>query len=403
MTKQTRTTDTRPVRACTLPVAEVVGRSWEEFNAALVPCFRLSTDLANWAVHHLFRLDSPGVKDVPDAVRKCYLYGAASKDFPGWKERTANATSSAQCVFRAVERKYKQTRFDVLFRHDSSLLTYRYPFPFPFHNRDWVPSYDAGGFPVVSVPLPGLGRVSLRLKRRADFGRQLAMFKQLHDGVAKRGEAALYRDRKGNLLLKLVGRFPVRERAEKTNAAFVHTDPNAVLVVEVNGHPVSVTNGDHIRRHVAKHKTMLQRTREDKKRELRMDRRQRANLTKYVDDRCGKQNDRLKTYVYQVAAQVARMCERQGVGLVAFDDRNREFVPEGFPWHALKERLRQLVVGEMGCEWIDGEFSHLKDEGEKEQWLAKARAVLSAARKVSAHKSRPRGKSHPVVSTTRAT
>lgn len=387
------------IRAVTLPVECPVDETWDNLNDALKAAWSLSTDLANWAVHRLFRADSPGA--AKSDVGKVYLYGDAAGQFPAWAARVEGVASSAQCVLRGVQTKYLQDRFAIMVRRESSLLTYRYPFPFPVHNAVWSAFFAKGNWPgdapVVELPLPVLGRVKLRLKRGPEFGRQLAQFRQLIDGAAKRGEAAIYRDRKGHLLVKLVGRFPRRERGECTNVAFVHTDPNALLVVEVNGRAANVTNADHIKREIAKHKTMLQRTREDKKREVRMDRRHRANLNKHVEARCVKQNDRLDTYVKQVAAQVAKMCDRRRVGLVCYDDANKAFVPDGFPWHALKTRLSQLCVGEMGCEWIDGQFAHISDEKERAEWLSRVKATALAGKRAVAHTQR-KG-SHPKVST----
>jgi hypothetical protein len=399
------------VHTVTVPVGSPIGCEWAELNAALTQCWRLSTYAANWCVQQLYRRDTVGVEKTPGAVKPrgknnpggYYSYGEYLKAHPTADADWRGAKQSLNICLRYAERKYRDCRWNVMVRHEQNLLTVRYPFPYPVDADGWTPSYDDGGFPVVTLSLPGLGRVALRLKRRADFGLQLAMFKQLHDGTAKKGEAALYRNRKGDLLLKLVGHFPRGERGPAANVAFVHTDPNAMLVVEINGRAANVTNADHIRRHIARHKTMLQRTGEDKKRELRMDSRQRKNLEKHVGDRCEKQRNRMDTYVKQVAAQVAKMCDRQGVGTVAYDDTNTAFMPDGFPWHALKTRLRQLLEGEGSCGWIDGQFAHLNEEGGKEEWLRQAQATLSAARKVSAHKSRPRGKSHPAVSTTRET
>lgn len=393
------------VRAVTLPVAEPVGRSWDELDAALKGCFRLSTDLANWCVHRLYALDVPGQAKEPPAVLKWYGYGDAGEHYPAWGE-WSGAMASAQCVIRAVHRKYRQVRFGVMVRHAQHLLTYRHPYPFPVHNQNWKVSYDGGGFPVVTLPLPGLGAVTLRLKRRADFGRQLAMFRRLHDGAAKKGEAALCRDRKGNLLVKLVGRFPRRDRGEATNTCFLHTDPNALLVAEVNGRSVTVTNADHLRRAhavirglAARHRAFLDRAADDKKREVRMDRVLRSQLNDAVDARCAKQRRRVDTAVKQIAAQVARFCERQRVGLVAYDDSVRSFLPDGFAWHMLKERMRTLFVGEMGGEWVDGEFLNL-DEKERGEWLKRARATATAGRRALAHRNREG--SHPKVSTCRA-
>jgi hypothetical protein len=399
------------IRCITLPVAEPIGSSWEALNAALKGSFRLSTDLANWAVHRLYGLDMPGQAKLPATITEWYGYGDAGLHFPAWGD-WAGAMSSAQCVLRGVHRKYKQDRFGFMVRGDR-ILNFRYPYPFPVHNKDWKAGYADGGFPQVELPLPGIGRVTIRLKRRADFGRQLAGFRDLVEGAAKKGEAALYRNGKGDLLLKLVGHFPKRDRGKPLNVAYVSADPAALLVVEVNGHKANVTNGDHIRREFARtrsmigrHKAFLERARQDKKREVRMDRRQRASLNKFVADRCDKQNARVQTFAKQVAAQVARMCERKGVGVVCYDDAATGFMPD-FPWHALKTRIHQIVVGEMGCDWIakdsDGMdvgrwkngFTTLADPKEKDEWLRLAKAATTAGKRQLA--SRRRTSSHPKV------
>lgn len=447
------------VRAVTLPVAVPLGAdpaggpwTWGTFDAALLPAFRLSTDLANWCVRRLFVLDDPASARTPDAVKKWYGYKDAGEAFPaiaGW----AGAMASLNIVTRTVQRKYIQERFRVMVRHESNLLTYRFPQPFPVHNANWKTDYADGGFPTVRLALPGVGQVELRLKRRADFGRQLAMFKALHEGTAKKGEAALYRDRKGVLLLKLVGHFP-RTRGlnalppsadpmptlpdaevggrvtpealaaempegagsagetpslvrgvgvqDRGNVCFLHTDPNALLVAEINGRSVTVTNGDHLKRAHAviretadRHRRFLQRVSEDKKREVRMDRGQRDNLNKKVADRCSKQHARIDTAVKQIAAQVARFLERQRVGLVAYDDAVKTFLPDGFQWFALETRLKQLFEGEMGGEWVSERFMHLNTDEERQEWLKRARHTATAGTRAVAHKRR--SGSHPKV------
>jgi hypothetical protein len=408
------------IRAVTIPVATPADMTWAELDSLLTPALRLSTDLANWSVHTLFRLDSPGEPALPDTVKSAYLYGLAKASFPDWSERVELVASSAQCVLRAVQRKYVQDRYAIMFRCDQSLLTYRFPYPFPVHNRDWSvgmelrsekigarvhcpdESFEKNVAPVFTCNLPGRAGVRLRLRQGREFGRQLAMVRQLIDGTAKKGEAALYRDRKGKLLVKMVGHFPRRERGEATNVCFLHTDPNALLVAEINGRSVTVTNGDHLKRAHAiirevndRHRRFIQRVGEDKKREVRMDRRQRANLNDKVEDRCRKQRARLDTAVKQIAAQVSRFLERQRVGLVAYDDAIKNFLPEGFQWHALKTRLTQLFVGEMGGEWIDGQFAHLKDQQEKDEWLSRARNTALAGKRAVAHLNR--SGSHPGV------
>lgn len=434
------------VRAVTLPVAVPLGDdptgspwTWETFNAALKAAFRLSTDLANWAQGELARRDvrrSPEMESLPRFdpagvygtvprrfARKAKggkrpakagdpmtgsLYDLFNRECP-FRDRFEFAAATAQLILRKVETDWKEHsdhgRYAVIWRGDSRAMFLRYPQPFPVHNANWKTEYADGDFPTVRLALPGVGQVELRLKRRADFGRQLAMFKALHDGTAKKGEAALYRDRKG-VLLKLVGHFPRRERTEADNVCFLHTDPNALLVAEINGRSVTVTNGDHLKRAHAviretadRHRRFLRRVSEDKKREVRMDPRQRDNVNKKVEDRCGKQRARIDTAIKQIAAQVARFLERQRVGLVAYDDAVKSFLPDGFAWHTLKSRLAQLFVGEMGGEWVDGQFTHLTDQMERQKWLERARNTATAGKRAVAHKRR--SGSHPKVTPAR--
>lgn len=403
------------LRAVTVPVAAPVDMDWKKLDGLLKPAFEFSTDLANWAVHTLFKKDAPNEHKTPDSVRLksktnvngCYLYGEASTGFPEWAERSQYATRAATCVLRTVHKKYLNDRYNMMVRHDHSLTTYKFPYPFPIHNQDWSITFDSSGSPVISVPLPSVGKVALRLKTGNEFRRQLGMLRQFVDGTAKKGEASLLRNHKGTLMVKMVGHFPVQERTDSTNVCFLHTDPNALLVAEINGRSVTVTNGDHLKRAHAviretasRHKRMLQRISEDKKREARMDREQRAALNRKVESRCNKQRNRMHTAVQQIAAQVARFCERQRVALIAYDDSIKNFLPGGFQWHALRTRMCQLFVGEMGGEWIDGQFTHLKTREEREQWLRttqmeRAEASAKALKRQAAHKQR-KG-SHPAV------
>lgn len=347
------------IRAVTLPVAAPVGRSWEELRPVLHASWRLSTGAANWCVHELFRRDTPGLAKVPDAVKqgradkgRFYAYGEAAK-LP-WFGDWAGAKQSLNICLQYAHRKYLAERFAVLVRHESRLLTVRYPYPFPVDADAWRPSYAPGGFPAVSLTLPGGERFELRLKRRADFGRQLAMFRQLHDGTAGKGEAAVYRNGKGDVLLKLVGKFPRRDPvADRVHACFLHTDPAALLVAEIDGLRPWILNADHLKRLQAAHRVYRQRMSEDLKREKRMDPRQRAAALKSLDARCEKHRHRIDTALHQLSAQVARFCQRQRVATVAYDDSVKSYMPDGFAWHRLKERVAYKLDG-MGVEFLDG-------------------------------------------------
>lgn len=336
------------VRAVTLPIWKPVDLSWNEFMVGVHRGWDTSTALANWCVQRLFRVDDILAEKTPACVKHrtkknpkgCYLYEIARKEFPKWKEATDKIAAGANCVIQAVHKKYLTDRYSIVVRKESSLLTYRYPYPFPVHNQTWDAEFDETG-PVVSFNLPGIGKVRVRLKCGKEFRRQLGLLRAVVDGVGKKGEAAIYRTRKGEVMFKVVGTFQSKpcNRSKFENACFLHTDPNAFIIAEVNGCPVSISNGDHIKVAVARHKAFLQRAGEDKKREVRMDPQQRRNLNLHVDERCVKQGNRVKTYLEQVTSQVARFCERRRVGVVVYDDSNREFIPDGFPWYNFGVRL----------------------------------------------------------------
>lgn len=360
-------------RAVTIPVAAPVGLDWKTVDRAISPTLNMAVDLANWlfveiylreprpfprdgkmppypfpAGDGLYRHAFGCTKQMKQRVKKGQNPPSEAKVMPKqdakfpqaslWRETTNVMGGSAVLVVRNVERAYKKHRFDILRRAAHDLLRQR-SFPFPFHNKHWRLELTEQG-PLFTATIPGHGPMTLRLRQGRDFARQLAMLGKIVNGTAKKGEAAIYRNHKGRLHVKIVGTFPARLPDEPPiNACFLHTDPGALLVAEVNGRKVSITNGDHIRREVAKHKTFRQRASEDKKPEVRMDRRQRANFNKVINARCRKQHDRVDTAIHQITAQVVRFCERQRVGVVVYDDHNSEFIPEGFAWYTVGERL----------------------------------------------------------------
>ena len=395
------------IRAVTLPVGVPLGRSWEEINPVLRDCWRLSTHAANWCIQQLYRRDTVGVAKTPDAVRmgkeadgRFYAYGSAKSE--PWFGDWAGAKQGLNICLKYAHRKYLAERFAVMVKGEQRLLTLRHPYPFPVDADGVKLSYADGGFPVVSLQLPGLGSVPFRLKRRADFGRQLAMFKQLHDGTAIKGEAAIYRNSKGDLLVKLVGKFPKREAVGREHVCLLHTDPAAFLVAEIDGRSPWILNADHLKRWQASHPSYRQRASEDSKREKRMDARQRAFLNQSRELRCDKHNHRLDTAVHQLTAQVARFCERQKVACVVYDDAIRDYLPE-FQWHKVQTRL-SYKLDALGIQFV---ARNSVPSEEFSEWLTNPKAVWSlalAGKRLCATKGRAKSRrSHPAVSTASAT
>lgn len=65
-------------RACELPVSAPLESSWEELRKALAVTWKRSTDVANWTVAQLFRLDDPLAEKTPDGVVQWDPYTGAS-------------------------------------------------------------------------------------------------------------------------------------------------------------------------------------------------------------------------------------------------------------------------------------------------------------------------------------
>lgn len=310
----------------------------------------MSTRLANWAMSQLYLAD--GLTAERDggrlsAMPHLYLYGLFTASYPG-RADWSGAAAAANCVLRAVTKKYAERRLDVLGRGACSLPSYRFPYPFPVHNQNWSPYYGEGNVPLVDVSLPG-DRVTLRLRGGPEMGRQLAGFREIVAG-AKRGELSLHR-RGRREMVKLVAHFPARAREAGVNTMVLTTRPDCLWEAHVEGPDGRKTyprrwQQDHVRSWVLRHDAWLRGVSEDTKREKRVPRRQRRHIDHAREDRCRKYRDRLETYCHEASKQLADFALRQGVSSVIYDDGVKEYLPH-FPWHSLKEKLA-YKLGERG-------------------------------------------------------
>lgn len=400
------------IRTCSFPIKEPIGQSWAEVNPILTNGWKLSTHAANWCIHELFKRDTVGEKKMPEAIQmgkvsepdKFYGYGLAQKE--EWFKDWENGKKSLCSVLKYAYDDYKKRRYDIMFSHKNYLLTFRYPYPLPLASQDIKVSYGEKGsgenaFPVISLCLPGQdgGRMRFRLGREPAYSRQMVMFDQLVRGTAKLGEAKIYK-KGNNTMIAITGDFPQRiiPENEWTAIAYVHTNKDCLLMCEISNYegrqPWNI-NADHLKRWQMEHKVYLQRMSEDKKRERRIDPKQKKNMEIAVELKCNKYHDRLDTGIKQVVAQVAEFCKRQKVWQLVYDDSDQSYISCGFPWHQLKtclgHKLQEIGVSEVFRETNEGESI----------WLERLRLALKTVRKVQAEKNRSPKKSHPKVSTTR--
>jgi len=334
------------VRSVAFSVAEAIGVSWQEFCQALNQSWGLSTSLANWSMCELIKHDVVRTLAMeklpplpPDRKGGIYLYGlagAAHGGYPQWAEWDG-MKSSAQCIFRAVRKKYAAVRKNIIWLHDASASRFRYPYPFPVHNDCWgIERRDRQ--PVLTVTLGGTA-FDLRLRSGREFRRQLAAFDFLAAHPDMRCELRLRRQgSKKHIMVDLVGWLPRPAVAERQHTLLVRTDPCAFWVVELEGHSPWIVNADHVQRWCGEHRAYLQRISEDTKAEMRWPRRVRHNLNKSRELRCEKWRNRLTTWIHMVTAQLVQYAQRRHVGEVIYDDSCQGYLGS-FPWHELRTKL----------------------------------------------------------------
>jgi hypothetical protein len=372
------------LRSATFAVAGPADGTWEEFRAALKECWQASTQLANWAVMTLARRDvtrRPGMDKLPP-MPKVELYRLARPD--GMEVGDAQSRS---CLFRAVEAKYRAARYEVVWRCERALPTFRYPVPYPVHNQSWEARLGDDGEALVNLRLGGR-RWTLRLRGGAEFRRQFGQHRQLVKGEALAGELAVYqvettdsahrpgvasrepgggRRAVSRVMVKLVGWFPKREARESEGTLFVRTGPDSLLSYRVDdGDEVAYRhqNSDHLRRWVAEHRRKLDRLNEDRKREKRVSKRTRMRMTEAGEAWSRKYNDRLDSHCHEVSAAIAAFAERRRVARVVLDDTDKSYVAS-FPWAKLRLYLKyKLDERRIAVEFIPPEANR-KAKGQK--------------------------------------
>lgn len=345
-------------RAIVIPIARPLDSTWEHVRELLAAAWRESTALANWTVMKLAQADvvrKPGDEKMPPmaSVNLYKLFNADPYDNRAW---WTGGTQSANAIMQGVERKYRATRFQTIWRRERALPTYRYPMPYPIDADAWHVTMDEHKQIALYVALPG-GRVSFRLRRDPGFWRQVQAVEHLIAGRAKKCECALYRVRiggnSGQVVTDTKGiRYRVMAKMTMWVPRTAHREPevdrqlrlstsaDAFWRAEIPGRSDPwVLNLDQVRRAIQAHETFRQRMSEDLKHEKRWPKRSRRRMVDALALRCEKQNNRLRTAQQQAVAMVAGLASRARVQTVVYNDSERSFV-DPFPWASLREMLR---------------------------------------------------------------
>jgi hypothetical protein len=329
--------DARSVlRAIAMPVVEPLSGSWQEFREVLTAMWGLTTRASNWMMTELYardvrRQDQTNMPPMPQV----YLYPEARILFPGLPPQSVNS------IEHAVQRKYRARRYEIIWTCASTLPTVRYPCPFPIHNQAWSVFFDTGNRPVVSARI-GEKRWEFRLRGGQRYRPQLAAFRQMVEGSAKRGELALFRHADGEIICKMVAwlpRLPAGKNMDGTLS--VRSTADALLVaLDRNGENIWTYNADHLRRWSAEHARFVQRYAEDQGAARwatpPFASRREAAVNKY--------RNRMASATHEIAAALANFSARRKYASVLYDDSERGFCPQ-FPWFELFEKLRYKLDG----------------------------------------------------------
>lgn len=327
------------LRAITVPIAYPVGREKKELWEACGECWRMSTELANWAVTELAKADivRSGTDEKLGAFPGVYLYPGARQRCPVMNPQSVTA------LLRAVEQRYRKRRHEVIWQSSASLPRYKYPAPYPVHNQGWKLRRVEKGYYEIDTRIKGELWI-LRLAGGSGYWRQQLQMDSIVTGKAIQGELAFLRrkvsERKFQIVAKMVAWLPKHESASRPRHGelklFTRGDRFWEAVFPGQNDPWQI-NADHVRTWIAGHKQRLERIANDKRvmtRKWRL-----AELER----RAAKQHSRLQSFMQMSAAAVAKMAVRSGVAAVIYDDSARDYMSNGFPWSQLREILRNRL------------------------------------------------------------
>lgn len=338
-------------------------QAWRELRDDLYAAWGDTTRVANWYTRELVKAEPPrlatDVKLAP--APHPYLYNEARALCPGL------VPSSVTALLRAVGLKYDSRRFHAIWRCAESVPSFRYPVPLPCNQQSWSAEYGGDNVPVVSFLIAAGGkRIKLRLRGGPEFKRQLAAFRLIVDGKARRCELSVYArpasdgdhrpgiviDKDPHMIVvKLVAWLPRKEPGELSGELLVKTsgDDGLPVVDGVLKRPTfwtyRVADGDpkhlcadHIRRWLAEHNSRLARTNDDLKHEKRWPKAVRDGMVAARQPWIAKHNRRMDSFLHESTTMLAKFAERQRVAVVRYDDTDASFAPK-FPWQKIREQL----------------------------------------------------------------
>lgn len=344
-------------RAVTVPVAgpvtddgESQAEAWLALRTALREAWGDTTRAANWMATQLYMRDQHRQEgDAKLAARpRTYLYPEARSLF---RRLSAQAIASLE---QHVTQTYQAQRFALIWRHERSLATHRYPVPYPVPSQAWRIEETEGGQMLISLPISGR-RFTLRLRGGHEYRRQREMLRRVILGEIHGARADLYErtahegDHRpaiepGRQRKQLVVKVAVRMRRNgpderRSGRLIVRTEPG-VFWRAYDGEREWRFHGQHLQRRLATEAKQRRELADDLKLERRRPRREKEGMQRRLEQISERSRNALSSFTHEMTAQVVGIAARNRVAEIEVDTTYRGFVTS-FPWYQLVERLRQ--------------------------------------------------------------
>ena len=324
------------LRAVIMPVVSPLSGSWAELRDELRMLWSETTRCANWLVSELYARDvRRGAQDERLApMPHIYLYPEARANFPGLPPQSVAALA------QEVLRRYRASRYDVLWTRAASLASYRYPVAVTIPTQAWSLHAEHGQW-IVSVRLSD-ARWSLRLRGGAAMRRQAQRLQQIRDGQAERGSLTIYESPAtgggpARVMVKIAAWLPKAAPLDGTKVIQAGPDAQSLLAAEphwrIDPGPIrGVLAADARRR-----SSIMANLQSVRRSAGRTD-----GIQQALDDLSHRTRQRLAESCRTYAAHLASHAVATGAGEVRYEDRLRPDLPH-FPWELLRRRVAQKL------------------------------------------------------------
>lgn len=343
------------IRCVSVRIASIVGdvdtkTKWAELRAALKYSWGQTTKIANWALRTLALSDVViGNGEKLPKLPKTYLYGECNAqgvrgNFP------SDATLS---TLTRAEALYQRDRFEVC-RGRKSLSSVRYPQPMAMNVGKGSLSLMMNDERVAvrcRVPYgPGEDECkvfTLLVAQGRENWRTTAALKRMIAGEVFPAEMRLKQSGK-HIMLDVVAKFP-RETKIADGTLYVRSGLDLFCeCLSIQKQRLWALHADLCFRWIAEHRERLQSLSDDRKAERR-NHRKRRGINRYTEQVCERHHNRMRSFMQETAAMIAKWAARQQCNTVLWDDwpaeqsRPNESRFTQFPWSEFRTLLTQRL------------------------------------------------------------